>query len=98
MERWHASLEQAKLPERMHGLHNELTTSRSLLRRDIFAVHLAAREAVEPAADAAAPRGYVCPVTDLAAGRGFPFVALPACGHALSERALRQVCVRCSHP
>ena len=61
-----------------------------LLCRDVFAVHLTAMEA----SDAAVPRGYVCPVTDQVAGRGLPFVALPACGHALSERALRQVCSR----
>ena len=46
------------------------------------------------APDAAAPGAYVCPVTDQTAGRGLPFAALPACGHALSERALRQVCPR----
>ncbi|KAK9836326.1 hypothetical protein WJX81_005424 [Elliptochloris bilobata] len=59
-------------------------------RKDVFTLHLTARQAGGSAADTATPSGYVCPITDLAAGRG-PFVALPACGHALSERALRQV-------
>ena len=82
-------------PARGHGLSN-ITVLLPLLRRDMFAVHLTARRAP----DAAAPGGYVCPVTDRAAGRGFPFVALPACGHALSERALRQVslCLRLRRP
>lgn len=61
-----------------------------LLCRDVFAVHLTAMDA----ADAAVPGAYVCPVTDQVAGRGLPFVALPDCGHALSERALRQVFLR----
>ena len=50
-------------------------------------MHLAAREATGSAGSA----GFVCPVTDLDPARGYPFVALPGCGHTLSERALRQV-------
>lgn len=56
-------------------------------RRDVFTVQLAAREATGSAGSA----GFVCPVTDLDPARGYPFVALPGCGHTLSERALRQV-------
>jgi hypothetical protein len=55
--------------------------------RDVFTVHLAARE--REAGDTCA--AFACPVTDLAAGRGYPFVALERCGHVLSKRALCQV-------
>ena len=55
--------------------------------RDVFTVHpaTAGREAGGTGA------AFACPVTDLAAGRGYPFVALQRCGHVLSKRALCQV-------
>jgi len=56
--------------------------------RDVFTVHPAVRE--REAGGTGAP--FACPVTDLAAGRGYPFVALERCGHVLSKRALCQVC------
>jgi hypothetical protein len=56
--------------------------------RDVFTVHPAAREREAGGTGAA----FACPVTDLAAGRGYPFVALERCGHVLSKRALCQVC------
>ncbi len=60
-------------------------------------MHLAERPAAagEEAAqrDGAADAGsrFECPATQLPCERA-PFAALPDCGHALSERAIRQAC------
>lgn len=67
--------------------------SQILCRRDIFTVHLAERPgeaaaAMQSSADAGSR--WECPVTQLPCERA-PVSALPACGHVLSERAIRQV-------
>lgn len=63
--------------------------------RDIFPVHLtevSARPAAErpTATDAEAAERFVCPVTHLHS-TSYPFVAITACGHVFSDRAVKQM-------
>ena len=50
----------------------------------------AGNKAVAPAAGAGLPSRFECPVTQLPC-EGAPMAALPACGHVLSARAIKQV-------
>jgi hypothetical protein len=68
--------------------------TRCMSRRDVFTVHLTARDkAADPASrseEASARTPFMCPVTDLPCTR-YPFAALATCGHVFSCRAIAQV-------
>ena len=80
-------------------MHDQVCTA--TCDRDIFALHLTRSDEHEGAAclctdDSQDAASYVCPITGLSCLR-YAFVAISKCGHALSDRAMKEVMLKLQH-